>query len=371
MKEEKFNRQQLYDLVWSQSMLSIYKKYCISIKRLQRICKSMNIPIPPFGCWQRVESGLKSRVISLPETDKVYKDITLPVRDENSTESAVKIVKRITEELKADEKLMAMDPNILVKPDKMIRETKAYLKKNTKKIYTDWNRYSNYSANTLNIKISSNIIDRSLRIMDTFIKMLRYRGHDIITKYGNTYALVFGEEIEICLREKNKLVIIKTDNIFDKREFHPTGLLIFQISKHPEKSYIDGKETLLEDKLINILAYLEHLAKKKIKQRAYQEEQRRIIEEEERIARELQERKDKEKTNFINLIKQANHYHQAMILRDYIAAYENNAINKNQMTPELKNWINWAKKKIDWFDPFVKREDELLTETDRFNIDDK
>jgi hypothetical protein len=30
------------------------------------------------------------------------------------------------------------------------------------------------------------------------------------------------------------------------------------------------------------------------------------------------------------------------------------------VSEDLKNWITWATKKIDWFDPLVKKEDPLL-----------
>jgi len=34
----------------------------------------------------------------------------------------------------------------------------------------------------------------------------------------------------------------------------------------------------------------------------------------------------------------------------------------------VKEWILWAKKKVNWFDPFVEAKDELLSEEDRNKI---
>ena len=52
MKKTTFTRQELYELVWSESMLSLSKKYNISDTALRKICKRMNIPLPPLalGC---------------------------------------------------------------------------------------------------------------------------------------------------------------------------------------------------------------------------------------------------------------------------------------------------------------------------------
>ena len=31
----------------------------------------------------------------------------------------------------------------------------------------------------------------------------------------------------------------------------------------------------------------------------------------------------------------------------------------------LDNWLNWARKKADWYDPFVESNDELLSEANK------
>jgi hypothetical protein len=35
---------------------------------------------------------------------------------------------------------------------------------------------------------------------------------------------------------------------------------------------------------------------------------------------------------------------------------------------ELKNWLNWARKKADWYDPFTEAEDQLLCDADRNSL---
>ncbi len=55
----KFTRNQLYELIWSEPLLKLSKKYCISDNGLRKICKSMNIPLPPNGYWMKIKYGKK------------------------------------------------------------------------------------------------------------------------------------------------------------------------------------------------------------------------------------------------------------------------------------------------------------------------
>jgi hypothetical protein len=61
------SRKELYDLVWSQSMLSLSKKYNISDVGLRKICRKMKISTPPVGHWQRVQYITSIRIPKLPE----------------------------------------------------------------------------------------------------------------------------------------------------------------------------------------------------------------------------------------------------------------------------------------------------------------
>jgi len=49
-----FTRQELYDLVWSEPLIRISRKYNISDNGLRKICKKMDIPLPDNGYWQKV-----------------------------------------------------------------------------------------------------------------------------------------------------------------------------------------------------------------------------------------------------------------------------------------------------------------------------
>ncbi len=67
MDKQIFTRKELYDLVWSESLLTLCKKYAISDVGLRKICVRMNIPLPKAGHWMKLQFGKKVRVIPFPE----------------------------------------------------------------------------------------------------------------------------------------------------------------------------------------------------------------------------------------------------------------------------------------------------------------
>ena len=65
------------------------------------------------------------------------------------------------------------------------------------------------------------------------------------------------------------------------------------------------------------------------------------------------------------MFSDAERYNKAIIYRKYIITTEHKAIKENNLTDELKDWIKWATEKVDWFDPFTNRQDELLYNKDK------
>jgi len=72
------------------------------------------------------------------------------------------------------------------------------------------------------------------------------------------------------------------------------------------------------------------------------------------------ERKEKELKDFQDLLHRANRWQQARVLREYIYEVEANAEENGSLSDELNNWIDWARKKADWYNPLVMREDDIL-----------
>jgi DNA-binding HxlR family transcriptional regulator len=62
-----YDRNVLYEQVWSEPVLTVAKGYGVSSVWLGNVCRKLNVPVPPRGYWARVRSGGKGRKPPLPE----------------------------------------------------------------------------------------------------------------------------------------------------------------------------------------------------------------------------------------------------------------------------------------------------------------
>lgn len=126
----------------------------------------------------------------------------------------------------------------------------------------------------------------------------------------------------------------------------------------------DGK-IKLEEQLPNILATIEYKAFELSNIWAKNDRKRQIEAEKLRIENEKKARKELEIQNFKNLLKESNAWYQSIILVNYLKEKEKSAIENNSLNEDFKQWLNWAKQKVDWYNPFIKKEDDILSDTDR------
>jgi hypothetical protein len=61
-----YDRKVLYEQVWSEPALTVAKGYGVSSVWLGKVCRLLNVPVPPRGYWARVRSGSKGRKPPLP-----------------------------------------------------------------------------------------------------------------------------------------------------------------------------------------------------------------------------------------------------------------------------------------------------------------
>jgi len=372
MKTISLTRKELYDLIWSLPMSSVSKKYEISSARLRGICKKMNIPIPEIGYWQKLQYGKQVVIKELPNIDSYKNEITYNVNNENIKikSSEISIRNKLINEIETNKKIPISVSSKLTNPDILIKEAKDSLTVD-KRSNGDYNGLKSTQNGFINIVVAPENIGRALRFMDALIKLLRARGHDIIINQGTTYAVIFGEQIVICLQEKLRIEYTVDKYNWRNRQYFPSGILMFRMWQHfwwHQKVCMDGK-LLIEDQLAKILASLELYAKKEIEEKIRREEERKKREEEriiliekERIEKEHKKRIKKEFLDFKELFVQANRFHQANILRNYIQLVETSAKEGSGLSEEYNNWILWAKQKVEWYDPMINKEDQLLNE---------
>lgn len=360
MKEVTMSRQDLYDLVWKESMLTLSKKYAISGTGLKKKCKSLNIPVPGLGYWAKLQfSKTGGRKPPLPAFDG-DQTVTLYLREENDP---IKIsLAEIVNPIEADETLQVTVPDRLINPDKLIVAVKDDILK--RKV---WNKNDDlvYNSNGyLNIRVSPKNLNRALIFMDTLIKVLRKRGHSVTIEHGTTYLIIEGEQIPICCREKHTRVLEKgtySDSYVNK----PTGLLSLKIDeRYSPKEWTEGKKTTAE--LLPKILYELELMGKKLKEESIKREKRWAEQKEkDRIAKEIHDRKEKELKNFLEILKNAKRHDTSKKIRRYADELERFSLENGSLSDGTKEKIAWIRKKADWYDPFIEAEDDWLKGIDR------
>lgn len=366
MEKKNLTRKELYDLVCSKPLTTLAAEYSVSANGLRKICRDNIIPLPPNGYWSKLKFGKPCELFELSESFSGSKninleDIRLTIKTDSlhdSLELKVKDVEEIPEEtLKV--------PLKLINPDPLIIATMNYHDAIRRYDYRNHKPYPD-RKNVLNINVSKDCEVRAYRIMDTVIKLLRSRKYNIkINNSSKTIVELYDEEIEIRLREKNRIASEK--NSWGGTELISTGKLVFIIESYPRKEIQDGLDPL-ESKLSSIIACIEANAELHRRWHIDAEEQRKREEEKRKADQEIKHQKDNESQKFKNLFLNATRLHQAKIIREYIRTVEANANENQLLTHELRKWIDWANKKANWYDPLINSEDPILDDNYKMGI---
>ena len=344
MNKETLTRKQLYDLVWSQHLPLVAKMYKISESKLRTICIEMSVPLPRAGYWEKMQAGEAVTVAPLSLAYKGKSEITLNVP-------------RNTE--KGDTKRLTIVPERLTAPDKLILVAKERL---TAQGRGNHDELTYCHRGELDIRVAPGNIARALLFMDTLIKALRSKGYIIKIDERNTYVVIDEDKMKIALREI--LAKMPSTSQYSSMRLQPTGILCFKLDSYPLKEWKDGRHPI-EEKLPEILAKLEEeglrLQERERQWKKDREEQAEV----KRIEKEFRQRQEEEVADFKELLQNASRWRQATLLRQYLSLVEGKAIANQAVTMELQDWLTRSREKVDWYDPLVGKEVELLKEVDK------
>tara|TARA_R110000850_G_scaffold218852_3_gene344467 strand:+ start:69960 stop:71084 length:1125 start_codon:yes stop_codon:yes gene_type:complete len=369
MKTVVFTRQELYKLVWEKPLTHIAKELGYSDNGIRKVYIKHNIPLPKAGYWSKLKHNKKVKKTPLPKTDNQTTKINFKSEIDNEKGSLHSELSRLKQSIAQDESLNLTVPENLLKPDPLIKSKKAY--------YKDLKSASNRNRNfyeerkgVISISVSNSLFSRAIRFMDTFIKLFKKRGHQIIAN-RETKIVISGEEYEIRLTEKHKRVK-NTSSSYPEFELIPTGFLCLKLDYvYPDKQWTDTATKPIEEKLTDILAWFEIRAEKDRIERIKRDIQHKIWEEKRKKEAELKQLQDQEFSKFQSMFDTATRWHKSQYIRNYIKEFEAYAIKTNSLDKEKQEWIKWATEKANWYDPFIETQDPLLDNIDRTTLTPK
>ncbi|TKB95739.1 hypothetical protein [Pedobacter cryophilus] len=358
-----FNRRQLYELVWSESLLSISKRYNISDVGLRKACIRMDIPLPDSGYWSKVRAGKQVEVKPFLDNEKDEDSLSLSIRGEggNIIESELSEQMTIQKSLEQDLSLDLSVPSILIDPDPLILSLEKSLEK--KKDFHKLGELSFPGLNVLDVRVTPENLNRTLCILNTFIKIMRKRGVGFKVSERESFIQLGGENVKMTFRESQTKEIVKEYN-WERTNLRPNGNLILKFEHFGASvSCKDGKIPI-ELQVSKLVAKLELFGRKLEIERIKNEEWHRKYDEERKLAQEFEHRKKLELSSFRKVLNDSRRWNEVVLLRDYITQVEKNAVANNVLTEDLMAWIEWARKKANWFDPILEGSDEWLLDVD-------
>jgi len=95
----KYDREQLYEKVWSMPARDAAKEFGCSGSYLKRVCTVLKVPTPPQGYWARLRHGYKPSKAALGKLTKKEEDL---LESQRARRHEVEAVQRRWEQERTD-----------------------------------------------------------------------------------------------------------------------------------------------------------------------------------------------------------------------------------------------------------------------------
>jgi hypothetical protein len=360
METIELTRRELYDIVWSTTLSKLTSQYAYTNDGIKKLCKQFEIPMPDGSYWSRLKFNKPGNKTELNAVFGGEDKIVLTIRKEgnpvNVDQTPLTI---ITKQIQNDPKAPFTVPEKLSNPDVLIQ--------NTKELYSK-RKYGSYywdeKIDSVSIDVEDANFNRALRIMDTFIKLLRYRGHSFRRDRNNRGPHIIAKDVEFSFRLREMQKRIPAVKLYDSSTYIPTGIFIMKINESYKSIEWKDGTIKLENQLAKIVAKIELEAEKELVWREECRLNKIKRDEEEKIRKIFEALREKEILKTRKFFSDAKKFDKATMYRNFIKATEQKAITENNLTEELIDWIKWANDKADWIDPTSTKQDELLNDND-------
>lgn len=367
--EVRYNRQTLYDQVWSEPVYKVAKKYGISNVGLKKVCKKLNIPTPPVGYWQKKEFGKALRRTSLPPF-KGPEDLVIqkwkkrdgPVDEKQCLEAEA----RITNEAIPENQIIV--PSTLKEPHPLVARANTSLK-NAKP--NEKGLLEPRAKTCLDIFVGPENLPRALCVMDALLKGLETRGFKVSQDGHTTRVFLLGESLafgigenldrkerELTPAQKKEKEKYSWKYPYPEYDYFPSGKLFLQIIESKveglQRNWSDTKKQQIENCLNKFIVGLINTAVAKRSEQLEKERWKRELEEERRRKEEERCRRQEEEERIDELEGVVARWIKSQNIRLFLDAYRADALRRYEnIEPdsEMDRWLNWAHEYADKVDP--------------------
>lgn len=370
--DHRFTRKELYDLVWSEPISKLAKRFGLSDVGLGKICRRAGIPLPGRGYWAKYKPGRKTRTKSLPPAKAgISETIIISPSEARAAVPKVELPPDVQRRIK---KVNAPSRKIVV------RKTLS----NPHPIVGAWigagreeqmrnSRFPHLNLSALK-RESAEMRNRRYCILSALFKGLDKHGFSVKATPGNIHAVAVvadGEEIDFSLaererqyrRELTKEEKIDPYNVAIGKKWRqvrePTGELVFRIRSWvgpgARAEWKDGPGHPLEDQLSEIITgfiVVNELMRRRRRQQV-EAEHRRMEDLREQRKREAAQKAEEARVHY--LLRQARAWRRAAEIRAYVEAVKKAVQTGSRDIDQERfaNWESWALAHADRIDPLV------------------
>ncbi len=380
-----WNRDELYEEVWTTPMQILAKKYGISDVGLAKTCRKLFIPLPGRGYWARKEAGQKVERLALPPLKQnivLQKPTPRPEPPKLSDFAE-------PEEIAQVEQLEQTAGEALLKRGSLSHPLIAQARGAFKHAQVSESKILWTRERCLDIRVSKESLDRAFRIMAAIIAAIEERGFTMAVETRRqekqeiqTVAKVYGQVIRFGLTEKIDRVEIAAPPKGGLLErvltyggkpvtLEPSGRLSIEVWTewgYNRRNWRDGKTQRLEDLLPEVVAGFMRLAltdrAEERKKAAEEREKQRIAEERANLEKSIKTEQSK-----VNALRNAAaRWLRAEQIRSFISAAREAAVKSGQSIEPgspFGEWILWAERQADRLDPLKESPPSIIDEKPR------
>jgi hypothetical protein len=351
------NRIELYELVWTEPMRDVARRFGISDVGLAKLCRRVDIPTPKAGYWMKARHGKAVRRLPLSINRNHDESIILTPRVRTVVvhppvpDDIEEAIRRVSEDNVRIPKASSSH--------KIIDRWKSVDKRDT----LSYEPYRTIGPRT------SHIERRRRNFLSFLFRQIERHGGNVTEidrfKFNATIA---GEVVEFAVRERLKQERVpitpeeRRSRMYGDRDSRvetvSTGTLKLQVGSYytasSKKRFCDLPDQPLEVQWKNIQIVLLNEAAdvRRIRLSREADERLRVQREVDWLAAEEKRRAENERLEA--LLSDIENWRRAQDIREFVDAIRATTLQCSNPPPALEEWVTWARTAANAMDPLCK-----------------
>lgn len=368
-----YERQVLFEQVWTRPLRTVAAEHGISDVALAKICKKLGVPTPGRGYWARLAAGKPAPRPDLPPLGPGQKERHVisrrhdPLNDNTLSPEAAQLIAR-----EADTEMDIVVPEALRRPHQWARASRPLLRKHASNPEA-----ALLEAPCLDVRVSRSSLSRALLLIDTLLRALEKRGFEIhVTepkrdardwRQSGPYSAPSTTTVEILGVEVGFAIVERFTRRERKPAKAPSGTRSYSWTPSPEydrvatgrlaleitsptlgakrRTWCDGKRQKIENCLGDFVLAMIQCAERARLDREEEHRRKLAWEEADRRRKEEAKRQEELRARVEDLDRRVEAWEHGRRILAFVAALrERSASGQSESvdTPDLESWIAWA-----------------------------